>query len=167
MDYPATVAALSRTCRLIHNEVATILYADKFTVWLHGPIEFLRSPISLDFLSQLQKVTIYFAFGIGRDNPATDVKEWLCMAGKMVDRLHTSDQLQVMSFHYGTTNAQVLGCEGLNSQVGELRRMTTKAGVKAGKNAKERELDYAQSVIKHMKRVTGVDAKTAEDKGSP
>ena len=152
-------STLSQTCRQINTELNDLLYVkDRIQLEISTLRDQIRtvSAKEFNFLSVVRRVHVEIYL---RD--ASTFDQQIEMLDSVLDRLRQSGELTTFSFHlgyycFGWVSTQDYGQElraALKAEAGRLRRVTTKEGVKAGRNAKERELHYALNISQMLKDV--------------
>ncbi|KAK3704183.1 hypothetical protein LTR37_014023 [Vermiconidia calcicola] len=154
----SAVATLSRTCKQIHSDVTDLLYKDRRFILRfsngtlhgnHGTVSMTPSLARYDFLTRVRHIHI----GVSVHDDRRHLGPPIATLERALVRLEQSSELQSVTFH-------------VNSRIGSFRepakqmrvrnmlyaqrRAATREGVKARRNAVERELDYALRVVKML-----------------
>ena len=150
---------LSQTCIQIHEEIADVFYnKDQFTLDISngsGP-RHPFAPRQFHYLLGMREVHIDF----GLRSTDTFDRE-IQMLKTAIELLRQSTELKTVTFHiaysrFGSYGEHDYGKEMrpiIGDKANHLRRKATREGVRAGRNAKERELDYAASVADMLRCV--------------
>lgn len=145
-------SALSQSCEQINAELGDLLCCkDGFTLDLSNwsICEHAVTSTALNYLSGMRRVHVWF--GLNHTNMFDREIEILRIA---LDVLRQSTELKTFTFKlnfgsFGKAGKHDYGKELrriIEDEAAYLRRKTTREGVRAGRNAKERELDYASEV---------------------
>ena len=148
----ATASALIRTCTQLHDELADRLSKRRIDIMCtcrESPNFPLDKPPAHGFLRKVRKLNLQASVRLDRESQQR-LDQQLEHLEEMLQILSESKELQTFSFWVGVGVPSQL-----KTRFNELRRATTREGVRQGKTAKERELLYAFKVVELLKTLTG------------
>ena len=154
-----TLATLSRTNMQVHNEIGDVLYhkAHCFVI-MFGKVDYVglfsrvknadgSRYIDTSFIKCMKRARMQ----VNLPNDGHNFMEQVTLIGQLLDLLSDSAELRIFTFELYGVRAGGEAHDGMEEKVAESRRLSTKEVVKAGRNAKERELDYAKRVVDLLK----------------
>jgi hypothetical protein len=154
---------LSQTCRLINNEVHPLLYKPAFAIKLvertRGAYHGVVTHTGLDFLRHVTRLHLHIEVApndlerLERNESAPGVATDVYLLQDMLDILKESTALETVSFEVAGFAGMYSKYRALATTFKEARRKSTREGVQAGKDWKERELDCAQVVVDALKEL--------------
>ena len=137
---------LSKTCKKIRHEVDDILYKQRFAICTQGtyPRDYQGLCLSeAGWICFSRMRLVHLDIEIPQNLLGSDIGLHISTLKKLLKRLRESTGLQVFT----VAASDMDSVAAFENKKRELRRTATKEGVRAGKTAKERELDYALMLV--------------------
>lgn len=151
-----SLVRLGQTCKEMHCEIDEILHAGRnFEIEVSSRLERRhaqdgRVDLNFSFLHRLRRV--HLSFSMPTNTPLDH--EIVARMEIILRTLRESIMLEVCTVKVGfVTNIydEPPGIVEARKELDRLRRLATKEGVRDGKNAKNRELDFARRAVEYLK----------------
>lgn len=137
---------LGQTCRKLYEEIEDFVYAKKSSA-----LELVQAPSTANFetgrlnlvcLQPMRIVHLHFSID--------EIVECHDIVDGALNILEASTKLKICTVKFGFPCLDGSALARLENELGLLRRLAIKEGVRDGRNAKDRELDYAKRIIDHL-----------------
>ena len=151
------LAPVTMVCKQLHSETQDMVNADLIKMYLmnQSSVASVRSTKSKAWSCLSQMHSVHLGVTMISDKDSSNIARLVATAWELVLCLRASSQLRSFSFMLS-----FMDCDGEWAELCEknstLRRKATREGVKAGRNAAQREMDYALMAIEMIKEYQSV-----------